>query len=141
MELKIDNNFKIILLLGILLLISIYFIPVRWAIFIFFINVIFLTEYFSKKEIKFRNIFISELLIPFLIFSKSKNTPTFQFDNRNEYWSFGKLSRLNGPAIEYHNGSKQWWLNDKRYDNVHDWLKDHPNQDNAFQVEMLLKWS
>ena len=50
--------------------------------------------------------------------------------------------RLTGPGIILSDGKKEFYLNDKCYfRNVKDWLADHPNQDNAFQVEMLLKYS
>ncbi len=28
-------------------------------------------------------------------------------------WNWGELHRVNGPAIEWANGSKEWWLNGK----------------------------
>jgi hypothetical protein len=49
--------------------------------------------------------------------------------------------RLMGPAYIDNDEFYRFWLNDKEYDNIHDWLKDHPNQTNAFQVEMLLKYT
>jgi hypothetical protein len=49
--------------------------------------------------------------------------------------------RLVGPAVILEDGTYQFWLNGLYYENVHDWLKSHPNQSCAFQVEMLLKYS
>jgi hypothetical protein len=49
--------------------------------------------------------------------------------------------RLTGPAIIWPDGYLEYWLNWKKYKNIHDWLKDHPNQTNTFQVEMLLKYT
>jgi hypothetical protein len=48
--------------------------------------------------------------------------------------------RLTGPAVIRLDGTKEFWLFNKKYENVTDWLKDHPNQTNAFQVEMFLKY-
>ena len=34
----------------------------------------------------------------------------------NKYWYLnGKLHRINGPAIEYTNGTKRWYLNGKKH--------------------------
>jgi hypothetical protein len=49
--------------------------------------------------------------------------------------------RLTGPAIVWSDGKNFFCLNGKRYENILYWLKDHPNQDNSFQIEMLLKYS
>jgi hypothetical protein len=51
------------------------------------------------------------------------------------------LHRLTGPAYIRSNGKIQFWLNDYFYDSIHKWLFDNPNQDNAFQVEMILKYT
>lgn len=37
------------------------------------------------------------------------------FPDRIEYHYYGELHRENGPAVEYANGSKQWWINGKRH--------------------------
>jgi hypothetical protein len=35
-------------------------------------------------------------------------------EDKTEYWYLkGKLHREDGPAIEWANGTKYWWLNDK----------------------------
>jgi hypothetical protein len=53
-----------------------------------------------------------------------------------------RLHRLIGPALIDTGGNKEFWLNDKLYENIHYWLKEHhSNQDNAFQIEMLLKYT
>jgi hypothetical protein len=49
--------------------------------------------------------------------------------------------RLTGPAFIDNDGKEYFWLIGKFYENIHNWLKEHPNQVNAFQVEMLLKYS
>ena len=35
----------------------------------------------------------------------------------NKFWMLpnGELHRVDGPAVEYANGDKQWWVNDKRH--------------------------
>jgi len=37
------------------------------------------------------------------------------FDGSKEWWINGKRHRLDGPAIEYSNGSKEWWVNGKQH--------------------------
>ena len=39
------------------------------------------------------------------------------YDNGNKSWELpnGKFHREDGPAVEYSNGSKQWWLNGLRH--------------------------
>jgi len=36
-------------------------------------------------------------------------------DGNKSWWVDGKLHRLDGPAVEYANGSKVWWVNGKRH--------------------------
>ncbi len=36
-------------------------------------------------------------------------------DGTKSWWLNGKRHREDGPAIEYSNGNKEWWLNDKRH--------------------------
>ena len=35
----------------------------------------------------------------------------------------GKLHRVDGPAIDYRNGDKFWYLYDKRFDSQYEWQK------------------
>jgi len=37
--------------------------------------------------------------------------------NGDKVWKLpnGKWHRENGPAIEYYNGGKEWWINDIQY--------------------------
>jgi hypothetical protein len=78
------------------------------------------------------------------ISSPNENTPAYEnlsngyklWCKRGWFWH-----RLTGPAFISDNGRKEFCLNDKPYENIHVWLEEHPNQDNAFQVEMILKWS
>jgi len=45
---------------------------------------------------------------------QSCQTVRTKLRDRIEYRLHGKLHREDGPAIEYSNGFKQWWLNGKR---------------------------
>ena len=40
--------------------------------------------------------------------------PAFISSDRKEWYKDGRLHREDGPAIEYANGSKHWYLNGKR---------------------------
>jgi hypothetical protein len=84
-------------------------------------------------------------VIPLLeISSPNERTPAFEnLESGFKFWCLngGIHHRLTGPAFIWDDGRVRFYLNDKRYDNVNDWLKVHPNQDNAFQVEMILKYT
>ena len=42
--------------------------------------------------------------------------PAVEYANGNKYWYLnGKLHRTDGPAIEYANGNKYWYINGKEY--------------------------
>jgi hypothetical protein len=42
--------------------------------------------------------------------------PAVEYSNGDKFWYInGKWHRENGPAIEYYNGGKEWWINDIRY--------------------------
>jgi hypothetical protein len=78
------------------------------------------------------------------ISSLNEQTPAYEDLSTGEKLWYNKgliLHRLTGPTYFRADGSYAFWLNDKKYDNVEYWLKDHPNQDNAFQVEMVLKYT
>jgi hypothetical protein len=36
-------------------------------------------------------------------------------DGTRLYYSIGKLSHLNGPAVEKQSGNKEWWMNGSRH--------------------------
>jgi hypothetical protein len=79
------------------------------------------------------------------ISSPDENTPAFENTNTG-YKIWCKIDwiwhRLTGPAfIISSTDINDFCLNGLYYKNINDWLKQHPNQDNTFQVEMLLKWS
>jgi hypothetical protein len=82
--------------------------------------------------------------IPYAIISSpNDDIPAFEnLGTGNKIWmkKERKWHRLTGPAIIF-TDDKWFCLNDKKYANINDWFKEHPNQDNTFQVEMLLKWS
>jgi len=40
--------------------------------------------------------------------------PAIEYSNGTKCWyQHDKLHRLDGPAIEYHNGTKRWYINDE----------------------------
>jgi hypothetical protein len=77
------------------------------------------------------------------ISSPDEQTPAFEnLETGLKLW-FNKgyiLNRLTGPAVINSNGTKEFWLNDEYYHNIQEWLILHPNQNNAFHVEMLERW-
>jgi hypothetical protein len=78
------------------------------------------------------------------ISSPDENTPAFEdLESSHKLWCLKDYiwHRLTGPAVFWPNEKYSFCLNGEFYENVEDWLKDNPNQDNAFQVEMILKWS
>jgi len=36
-------------------------------------------------------------------------------DGGKEWWVNGELHRLDGPAVEFKNGHKEWWVEDTQY--------------------------
>jgi hypothetical protein len=77
--------------------------------------------------------------------SPDENTPAWENTLKGSKFWMKKgyiLHRLTGPAVIRPNGTMEFWIDNKYYGkNIHDWLKDHPNQDNTFQIEMLLKYT
>jgi hypothetical protein len=42
--------------------------------------------------------------------------PAIEWNDGSKYWFInGKYHREDGPAIEYPNGNKEWWINGLRY--------------------------
>jgi hypothetical protein len=76
--------------------------------------------------------------IPFdNISSPDEETPAYEdlSDGFKAWCLKGRiLHRLTGPAYILRNGIEQYFLNGKDYDNVHDWIKDHPNPDLYFNA-------
>ena len=50
-------------------------------------------------------------------------------DGTKEWWVDGKRHRVDGPAIEYENGENEWWYDGKHYQSEEDWFKDLPRED------------
>jgi hypothetical protein len=78
------------------------------------------------------------------ISSFDENTPAFEDLSTGEKGWCKKgyiIHRLTGPARILSDDIEYFYLNNKRYKKVNEWLNHHPNQDNSFQVEMLLKYS
>ena len=45
-----------------------------------------------------------------------ENGPAIEWaDGSKSWWINGQRHRENGPAVEYTNGDKYWWINDKNY--------------------------
>jgi hypothetical protein len=69
--------------------------------------------------------------IPWLdISSPDENTPAYENKiTGDRVWCMINLirHRLTGPARMYSDGTEEFYLNGKCYENVKDWLKDHPN--------------
>jgi hypothetical protein len=71
------------------------------------------------------------------ISSPDENTPAFQdtltseklWCEKNYRWH-----RLTGPTLIRPDETVGFWLNDKKYHNVRDWIKDHPNPDLYFDA-------
>jgi hypothetical protein len=70
------------------------------------------------------------------ISSLDENAPAYESTSGTKLWcKKGRiLHRLIGPAYISRNGIEQYFLNGKDYDNVHDWIKDHPNPDIYFDA-------
>jgi hypothetical protein len=66
-------------------------------------------------------------------FSPDDNTPAYDYYDEEQgtiYQVFiqdNKRHRLNGPALILPTGKEEYWLYGNKYENIHDWLKDHPN--------------
>jgi hypothetical protein len=76
--------------------------------------------------------------IPWLEFSSpDENTPALEnLKTGFKVWcKRGSIyHRLTGPAKIWSDGTEKFCLNDKKYDNVKDWLKDHPNPELYFDA-------
>jgi hypothetical protein len=54
--------------------------------------------------------------------------PAIEYKDGTKEWCVdGKCHRLDGPAVEYKNGTKEWWVNGKYLDTkeVETWLKEN----------------
>ena len=51
--------------------------------------------------------------------------PAREFINgTKEWWINGKYHREDGPAVEWYDGYKEWFLNDKWYSNEQQWQQE-----------------
>jgi hypothetical protein len=69
--------------------------------------------------------------------SPNENTPAFEdLKTGHKHWCLEGhiLHRLTGPVSILSDGTKTFYVNGKTYDNVQDWLKDHPNPDLYFDA-------
>jgi hypothetical protein len=84
----------------------------------------FKTKYYSK--------------IPFInVSSLNENTPAYESltDYYKEWCKKGRIwHRLTGPARIFSNGREEFYLNDKKYKTVKEWINDHPNLDLYFDA-------
>jgi hypothetical protein len=76
--------------------------------------------------------------------SPNEETPAWEnLETGKKVWCLKgyRYHRLTGPAIYWASGDYSFGLYGIFYDDIYDWLKIHPNQDNSFQIEMLLKYT
>ena len=69
------------------------------------------------------------------ISSPDENTPAYEYRLTSEKLCCGKgtiYHRLNGPAFIGSDRSVEFWINNTYYDNIKEWIKDHPNPDFYF---------
>jgi hypothetical protein len=69
------------------------------------------------------------------ISSPDENTPAYEvLETGQKLWceKGWRWHRLTGPARICFNGRDEFWLNDKLYENIQEWLKEHPNPDLYF---------
>jgi hypothetical protein len=63
--------------------------------------------------------------------------PAIEFaDGSKEWWLNGQRHRTDGPAVEWANGDKSWFLNG-RYYTFNDWLE--ANTETSDQQRVMLK--
>ena len=65
--------------------------------------------------------------------------PAIEYDNGTKEWYInGKLHRTDGPAIEYDNGSKEWWVNGELvYSDEENNLSQYPNLSESFKRSII----
>ncbi len=71
----------------------------------------------------------------FDVSSPDENTPAYEnLETGQKLWCIkdGIWHRLSGPARTKSNGTYEFWLNDKYYETVKEWIKEHPNPDLYF---------
>ena len=75
-----------------------------------------------------------------------RDGPAVEWSDGEKWWYVdGKLHRLDGPAIEWPNGSKEWWVEDKQLNTkeVKIWLKENDVDltTKIGQMAFKLRWS
>ena len=80
------------------------------------------------------------------LIKEAEEQPTMKVDAEGtKFWRLpnGKLHREDGPAVEYANGDKEWYVNDKRYDTPSDWaeavFKLHNKPHDQKSIDRFLK--
>lgn len=81
--------------------------------------------------------------IPFHKLLSLNDEPAFEnlFSGYKGWFFEGNLHRESGPAQYWSDGNYDFYLNDKKYENMNDWLKDNPNKEIEFQAIMRLQYS
>jgi hypothetical protein len=55
-----------------------------------------------------------------------------------KFWYYkNKQHRIGGPAVEWDDGAKWWYLDDKRYDNYDDYIKEIYKRFGVGQVMLI----
>ena len=69
--------------------------------------------------------------------------PAVEYLNGTKEWYLnGRLHRLDGPAIEYADGYKEWWLNGKNYTEEEFIAKTQPVKElTVAEIEKLLGYT
>ncbi len=71
------------------------------------------------------------------ISSPNENIPAFEdLETGEKLWCKKGIiyHRLTGPAFIRGDGSIEFYLNDKNYNNAREWINDHPNPDLYFDA-------
>ena len=79
------------------------------------INTTQISENCWKHTDKYNTIFYTKTSDPESELHR-EDGPAVEYFNGNKYWFInGQLHREDGPAVEYSNGDKYWWIDGKRH--------------------------
>ena len=70
-----------------------------------------------------------------------KNRPTLEtVDEKYKEWKNRKneFHREDGPAVIWPGGNTDWYYDGHHYNNIEDWIEDHPDQEKATKAK--LEW-
>ena len=68
-----------------------------------------------------------------------KDDPAIEYPNGTKEWfSDGVRHREDGPAVERADGSKEWWLNGRYFNSFESFLKKIKNKDQ--KLFLALRW-